>query len=107
VLSVGAEGDDAGVVEEVGAGVGAGAGDGGVGGGPEFEVGAEERGERRVGGQVAGGVGGEQADQGFGDDPAADGAEVLAAGGGLGFGQDVVPQRGAGGERLVDGGDVG
>src|SRR5215467_10262636 len=43
VLSVGAGGYDAGVVEEVGAGVGAGAGDVGIGAGSEFEVGAEGR----------------------------------------------------------------
>src|SRR5215467_15437956 len=39
-LPVGAGGDDAGVVEDVGAGAGSGAGDVGVGVGAEFEVGA-------------------------------------------------------------------
>jgi hypothetical protein len=70
--------------------------------GAEHKVGAEERRESRVEGQVACRVRTEQADEGLGDDPAANRSEVQAVGRDLGFGQDVVPERGAGGERRVD-----
>ena len=77
-------------------GVGAVSGDVGVRGWSELEVGAEEWPEAGVGAEVAGGIGAEQPDQGLGDDSAADGTEVQAACEGLGFGQDVVPERRAG-----------
>ena len=67
---------DAGVVEEVRAGVGAVAGDVGVEVRPELEVGAEERPEAGDSAEVAGGVGAQQADERLGDDPSADRAEV-------------------------------
>ena len=72
----------------------------------ELEVGAEEWPEAGVGAEVAGGIGAEQPDQGLGDDSAAHGTEVQAASEGLGFGQDVVPERRVARERGEDRADV-
>src|ERR1700733_15746022 len=90
-------GDDASVVEEVRAGVGAVAGDVGVEVRSELQVGAQERLKAGVHAEVAGGVGAEQTDQGLGDDPAGAGTELHSVLDRLGFGEDVVTPRGAGG----------
>ena len=49
----------------------------------------------------------EQSDQRLGDDPPADRSEVETVGHGFGFGEDVVPERGARRERGVDVADLG
>src|ERR1039457_4306705 len=105
--AVGPGGEDACVVQKVGPGVAAVASDVGVGCRPERQVGAEEGPEAGTGVEVAGGGGAEQPDEGRGDEPAADGTEIEAVRGRLGFGEDVVPQRGADRERPVDAADVG
>src|ERR1700733_5242969 len=94
-LAVASRCDHAGVVEEVGASVGAVAGDAGVETRTQLEIGAEERCEVGVDAEVAAVVRAEQSDQRLGDDPPADGSEVETVGHGFGFGEDVVPERGA------------